>query len=161
MVYNALIPELIVSNIEQSKVFYIDVLGFNIEYERPEDRFVFISLGDIQLMLEEASKTELSGLKYPFGKGVNFSFGVDDVEKLYHRVKAKNYPIRRKLEKRRFRVKDQLLEPNEFALLDPVIHQQYSPTYVAAYLVACLWWGAQLRRRSALSLMFQNIVGHC
>ncbi len=119
MVYNALIPELIVSDIERSKLFYIDVLGFNIEYERSEDRFVFISLGGIQLMLEEASKAELSSLKYPFGRGVNFSFGVDDVEKLYRRVTAKNYPIRRKLEKRQFRVKDQILEPKEFALLDP------------------------------------------
>ena len=44
MKFNALIPELSVSDIEKSIYFYIDVLGFKIEYERPENKFVFISL---------------------------------------------------------------------------------------------------------------------
>ncbi|MDS5775534.1 glyoxalase, partial [Streptococcus pneumoniae] len=35
MDYNAVIPELLVSNIEQSRSFYCDLLGFRIEYQRP------------------------------------------------------------------------------------------------------------------------------
>ena len=37
MNYNAVIPEFMVSNIEQSRSFYCDLLGFTIEYERPEE----------------------------------------------------------------------------------------------------------------------------
>ena len=36
MKYNDLIPEMVVSDIEKSKEFYINHLGFKIEYEREE-----------------------------------------------------------------------------------------------------------------------------
>ena len=52
MKYNDLIPELVVSNINISRDFYVNMLGFKVEYEREEDKFIFLSLGNIQLMLE-------------------------------------------------------------------------------------------------------------
>ena len=69
MDYNAVIPEFMVSNIEQSRSFYCDLLGFTIEYERPEENFLFLSLEDCQLMLEEGTKDILAELTYPFGRG--------------------------------------------------------------------------------------------
>lgn len=42
MNFNAVIPEFIVSNIEQSRSFYCDLLGFTIEYGRPEENFLFL-----------------------------------------------------------------------------------------------------------------------
>ncbi|MGP0409357.1 VOC family protein [Streptococcus pneumoniae] len=78
MDYNAVIPELLVSNIEQSRSFYCGLLGFRIEYQRPEENFLFL-----QLMLEEGTKDQLAELTYPFGRGVNLSFGIKDVSKLY------------------------------------------------------------------------------
>lgn len=54
MRFNSLIPELTVSDIEKTKEFYINVLSFRIEYERPEDKFVFLSLEGNQLMFEFA-----------------------------------------------------------------------------------------------------------
>lgn len=121
MKYNDLIPELIVSDIEKSKEFYINLLGFKIEYEREEDKFVFLSLNEIQLMLEQGTDEELKTMKYPFGNGVNFSFGVEmeNVEKIYKKLKEKNYPIKKDIEKRYFRVNDQILTPTEFSILDP------------------------------------------
>lgn len=119
MKYNDLIPELIVSDLNLSKDFYINILGFKIEYERQEDNFVFISLGDIQLMLEQGTKQELSNMKYPFGNGVNFSFGCDNVEEIYSRFQEVNYPIKRELTKREFRVGDEIITPLEFSILDP------------------------------------------
>ena len=62
MNYNAVIPEFMVSNIEQSRSFYCDLLGFTIEYERPEEKFLFLSLEDCQLMLEEGNAEELAQL---------------------------------------------------------------------------------------------------
>ena len=43
MKFNSLIPELSVSNINKSKEFYLK-LGFNIMYERVEDKFVFFAI---------------------------------------------------------------------------------------------------------------------
>ena len=119
MDYNAVIPEFLVSNIEQSRSFYCDLLGFRIEYDRPEERFLFLSLEDCQLMLEEGSAEELAQLTYPFGHGVNISFGIADVPQLYQNLLSANYPIHRPLTKREFRVGDSFIYPHEFAILDP------------------------------------------
>ena len=119
MDYNAVIPEFIVSNLEQSRSFYCDLLGFTIEYERPEENFLFLSLEDCQLMLEEGTKDELVELTYPFGRGVNISFGIKDVPRLYQKLIKSDYPIHRPLTKREFRVDEQYIYPHEFAVLDP------------------------------------------
>ena len=119
MNYNAVIPEFMVSNLEKSRSFYCDLLGFTIEYERPEENFLFLSLEDCQLMLEEGTKDELAKLSYPFGRGVNISFGIKDVPSLYQKLLEADYPIHRPLIKREFRVGDSFIYPHEFAVLDP------------------------------------------
>lgn len=49
MYFNKIIPELSVTNLEKSLKFY-RTLGFKTEYERTENKFVFLSLGEIQLL---------------------------------------------------------------------------------------------------------------
>ena len=119
MKYNDLIPELVVSNINISKDFYVNMLGFKVEYEREEDKFIFISLGNIQLMLEEGSKEELSQMKYPFGKGINFTFCVDNIDELYSKFKIKKNLLKRDIEIREFRVNDEIIYAKEFSIIDP------------------------------------------
>ena len=53
MHFNKTIPELSVFDINNSKNFYVNILGAKIEYERKEDKFIFLSLEENQLMLEE------------------------------------------------------------------------------------------------------------
>ena len=53
-------------------------------------------------MLEEGNAEELSQLTYPFGRGVNISFGIKDVPRLHQKVIESNYPIHRPLTKRNF-----------------------------------------------------------
>ena len=50
IIFNKLIPELSVSNIENSKQFYLS-LGFSILYERVEDKFCFLELENNQINL--------------------------------------------------------------------------------------------------------------
>ena len=119
MKYNDLIPELVVSNINNSKDFYVNMLGFKVEYEREENKFIFISLGNIKLMLEEGSKEELSQMKYPFGKGINFTFGVDNIDELYSKFKIKKNLLKRDIEIREFRVNDEIIYVKEFSIIDP------------------------------------------
>ena len=69
MNFNKIIPELSVTNLEISLKFY-KTLGFKIEYERPENKFVFLSMGEIQFMIQEISdddKWDVAPLSYPFG----------------------------------------------------------------------------------------------
>ena len=51
MKFNSLIPELTVSDIDRTKDFYVNILQFKVEYERVEDRFVFLSYPDHRRVL--------------------------------------------------------------------------------------------------------------
>lgn len=94
-------------------------MRFKIEYEREEDKFVFLSLNEIQLMLEQGSNEELKEMIYPFGKGVNFSFGMDNVEEVFKNFKEINYPIKSELKTMSFRVDDSKVTQKEFSIYDP------------------------------------------
>ena len=50
----ALVPELYVSNLAASLEFYVGLLGFRVEYERPDENFAALLLGTAHLMLEQA-----------------------------------------------------------------------------------------------------------
>lgn len=57
MHWNKIIPELSVTNLENSLKFY-KTAGFKLEYDRPENKFAFISLGEIQFMLQQISDND-------------------------------------------------------------------------------------------------------
>lgn len=88
MNFNKLIPELSVSNLADSIRFYVDILGFKAEYDRPADGFVFLSLDGAQLMLEQDNGQWVTGtMEAPRGRGINFQIEVDDLGSLYERVR--------------------------------------------------------------------------
>ena len=121
MYFNKIIPELSVSNLKESLKFY-QTLGFKIEYERPENKFVFLSLEEIQFMLQEFSdkdKWTIAPLKYPFGNGINFQLEVSDVDKIYTSLRENNYKIEFEIEENWYRQDDKLLGNREFLVQDP------------------------------------------
>ena len=121
LVFNKTIPELSVSNLENSLRFY-KTLGFKVEYERPEDKFVFLSMGEIQFMLQEISdndKWDLAPLTYPFGNGINFQLEVSSVDLIYSKLKESGYDIAFEIEKNWYRQDDKLLGNKEFLVQDP------------------------------------------
>lgn len=121
MYFNKIIPELSVSNLKESLKFY-QTLGFKIEYERPENKFVFLSLEEIQFMLQEFSdkdKWTIAPLKYPFGNGINFQLEVSDVDKIYTSLRENNYKIAFEIEENWYRQDDKLLGNKEFLVQDP------------------------------------------
>ena len=121
MYFNKIIPELSVSNLKESLKFY-QTLGFKIEYERPENKFVFLSLEEIQFMLQEVStndKWSLAPLAYPFGNGINFQLEVSDVDKIYSSLKENNYKIAFEIEENWYRQDNKLLGNREFLVQDP------------------------------------------
>jgi len=120
MDFNKMIPELSVFDIEQTKRFYND-LGFKIEYERPEEKFVFMSFQDSQFMFEQIHDNgwNLGELIYPLGRGINFSIAVDDIEELYKLVKTLNLEIYRELNRSIYQVNGTEETQTEFLIQDP------------------------------------------
>ena len=120
MDFNNLIPELSVFDIFQTKNFY-EELGFKIEYERQEEKFVFMSFQDSQFMFEQIHDEGWSTgeLIYPLGRGINFSIAVDDIENLYTLVKSKKLEIYKKLTKSVYLVNGIEEIQMEFLIQDP------------------------------------------
>ena len=119
--FNKSIPELSVTNLENSLKFY-KTIGFKIEYDRPENKFVFISLGKIQFMLQEISdndKWNIMELTYPFGNGINFQLEVNNVNEIYKNLKDNNYKITFEIEENWYRQGNRLLGNKEFLIQDP------------------------------------------
>lgn len=121
MYFNKIIPELSVTNLKKSIDFY-KTIGFKIEYERIEDKFVFLSMGEIQFMLQEIienDKWNVAPLSYPFGNGINFQLEVESVDKIYNSLKKNNYKISFEIEENWYRKDDKLLGNKEFLIQDP------------------------------------------
>lgn len=119
MKFNSLIPELSVSSINISKDFYLK-LGFKIVYERLEDKFVFLALENNQIMLEEINDNWNTGkLEYSYGRGINISMSISNVEEFYHSLIAKNILIFKPLMVNKYQVNELTYEDKEFLLQDP------------------------------------------
>ena len=119
MRFNSLIPELSVTNITFSTKFYV-LLGFNVKYERKENKFVFLEYENNQIMIEEVNNNWSVGkLSYPFGNGINLSMEVSDIDALYEKVKQFDIPIFRELKVSEYKVDDEVYQDKEFLIQDP------------------------------------------
>ena len=119
MKFNSLIPELSVTDINKSKEFY-QKIGFKIKYERPENKFCFLELEENQVMIEEINDNWNTGkLEYPFGRGINISMSISDVELLFQHIKKQDIEIFKELEIHTYRVDNQEYTDKEFLIQDP------------------------------------------
>lgn len=123
MKWNQILPELDVFNLEESLHFYIDLIGFKVVYEREENKFAFIQLEDVELMLQqidkENNKWETGKLEYPLGVGINFQIDVKNVEKIYKKLNEENYKIFADMEENWYRKDNILIGCKEFLVQDP------------------------------------------
>ncbi|MCG8592368.1 MAG: VOC family protein [Proteobacteria bacterium] len=128
----ALVPELYVSDLDASIHFYVECLGFEIEYARPEERFAALRLGRAHLMLEEAASLgratpeefaagqwRTAPLERPFGRGVNFEIEVLDVTAIDARLRATGCPRLLELHEKPYRVGDRLRVVRQLLVADP------------------------------------------
>ena len=120
MRFNPLIPELSVEDIERTIEFYVGVLHFKVEYERPEDRFAFLSYEEIQIMFEqENGHWDVGVLEHPYGRGMNLEMTASDVEDLYNRILEHGIRPFRELNVSHYRQGEEDIEQREFLIQDP------------------------------------------
>lgn len=119
----ALVPELDVSDLARSLAFYVGLVGFELLYERPEERFAYLTLGDAHLMLEEAAgpgrRFRTAPLEPPFGRGVNLQIRVEDAAALHERVRAAGLIPYLPLEERWYRRDGAEIGLRQFVVADP------------------------------------------
>ena len=123
MKWNQMIPEFDVFNLDETLHFYVDLIGFKVVYDRPEDKFAFLELEDVQFMVQEIDKENLKWdtgeLKYPLGIGINFQIDVKNIDEIYNRLKEDNYKIFVEMEDHYYRKDDEMLGEREFLVQDP------------------------------------------
>lgn len=123
MNWNQMIPEFDVFNLEESLSFYTKLIGFHIEYDRKEDKFAFLQLENVQIMLQEIdienNKWETGKLEYPLGVGINFQIEVQNIDEIYTKLKKANYKIFVEIEDHWYRKENTLLGCREFLVQDP------------------------------------------
>ena len=121
---NALVPELAVSDWRTSRAFYCELLGFEIAYERPEEGFSFLTLGDAQLMIDQIGigqtfHVESASLERPFGRGLNLQVRVADVSVILNRLAAASVALYLPLEEKWYRRDDHEVGNRQFVVADP------------------------------------------
>ena len=120
MNFNKLIPELSVSDINKTREFYVDILGFKICYERPEDKFIFVEKDGNQIMLEQINGNwNVGKMEYPFGRGINFEMTISDVDAVYERIEKAGIKLFMKMEVKDYECGNETVHQKQFLIQDP------------------------------------------
>jgi catechol 2,3-dioxygenase-like lactoylglutathione lyase family enzyme len=124
----ALTPELACTNLKISLAFYLGVLGFNVQYERPEDGFAMLERQGARIMLDEIRTAFVTGtdrtwlaapIERPFGRGINLQIQTTNVDDLYAKVRAAKADIFLPIEEKWYRADDAELGNRQFIVKDP------------------------------------------
>lgn len=102
-----LVPELSVTDLPASLAFWRDLIGFRVQYRRPEEGFAFLALPGAALMLDQIGlgRTMTTGVQeHPLGRGVNLQIRVDDLDPALRRLSDARWPLFAVPEKRWYRV---------------------------------------------------------
>ena len=123
MTIRALVPELQVSDFDESLAFYTEVLGFAVAWSRPEEGFALLEREGASVMLEQAGgpgrRITTGPLEQPFGRGVNFQILVSSVDALAERLEANGRRPLIPLEERWYRRGTGRIGQRQFVVADP------------------------------------------
>lgn len=120
---NKLVPELMITDLDSSLVFWVSCLGFDIAYERPEDGFAYLDLNGAQVMLEQidsdAGQWLTAPLTEPFGRGINLQVDVPAVAPIIQRLGLAGCPLFRECKDTWYRADDVEVGQREFIVQAP------------------------------------------
>ena len=110
------------ANLDTSLAFY-GAVGFAVLYGRAEERFAYLELDGVNLMIQEAGgpgrRFRTAPLEYPFGRGINFQIEVSRVDRVLERVVAAGYAPEIPMEERWYKTDRGLAGNRQFVVADP------------------------------------------
>lgn len=119
--WNPLVPELSVSDLENSLEFY-QTLGFSIRFRREKPAFAYLELGNAQIMLEQLHDQAwiTDDLQPPFGRGMNLQIEVKDARAMAKQATDRDKPLFRPICESWYSVAPKQQEGQlEFLIQDP------------------------------------------
>lgn len=120
---HSLIPELCCSDYETSRKFYVDILGFKILYDRPEEGFAMLEYQGSQLMLDQmpegGSRWETAPMQKPYGRGINLQIDTDNADALIMRIKQAGISLFMDIEEKWYRMGNTEGGNRQFLVQDP------------------------------------------
>ena len=121
-----LVPELAITSLPASLAFWRDLLGFRVLYDRPEQGFAAIERDGVEFMLEEYETGpsercwDTGAREKPYGRGINFEIGVDDLDILLAALNRAAWPLFFGPEERWYRISaDEETGVHQFLVQDP------------------------------------------
>ncbi|MGE7416387.1 bleomycin resistance protein [Methylobacterium tarhaniae] len=118
-----LVPELVVADLATSLRFWIDLIGFRVAYDRPENSFAYLDLDGSQVMLDQynpSARQWLTGpMERPLGRGINFQVEVAAVEPVLARLEAAGWPLFMAAEDAWYRAGEVEVGQRQFLVQDP------------------------------------------
>jgi catechol 2,3-dioxygenase-like lactoylglutathione lyase family enzyme len=118
----SLIPELSVRDFAVSLEFYTQVLGFDVLYQRSEEGFAFLTLGMVQLMIDQIGlgrTWQTAVFEYPLGRGINFQITVDNLDVILENISQQQIPLFMQVEERWYRKGNVEVGNRQFLVQDP------------------------------------------
>lgn len=118
----AVVPELGVTDLEQSLSFWCGLIGFEVEYDRPHEGFAYITMGPAHIMLDQIAvgRNWLMGdVEYPLGRGINFEIAVAELQPIQDRLGAADWPLFLEPEEKWYRAGDEEIGVRQFLVQDP------------------------------------------
>lgn len=121
---NQLTPEFAVRDIEKSIAFYCQILGFKLEYQRPEEGFALVSLDATQLMLDQIDLGRTFGedlQNQRLGLGLNVQIFVEEaqLEHMLDALEKGEHPLYLPLEEKWYRKDNVEVGNKQFVVADP------------------------------------------
>jgi catechol 2,3-dioxygenase-like lactoylglutathione lyase family enzyme len=118
----ALVPELLVADIDRSIEFWCDLCTFTVRYARPDERFAYIRLGMAHVMLEQvgAGRNWITGpLEAPLGRGINLQITVPDCMSIAASLAAAGVKLFMEPETKWYRIEEEDAGVQQFLVTDP------------------------------------------
>jgi catechol 2,3-dioxygenase-like lactoylglutathione lyase family enzyme len=115
-----LVPELLVSNHAASRDFYVRIIGFEVCFERPAEKFSYLDLGGAELMIEEETDFWATAPRErPYGRGMSLQIEVDALAPILARLAAAGIALFRPVEEAWYRAGAEYNGNRQFLVQDP------------------------------------------
>ena len=90
-----MVAELHVNDLSKSLEFWTDVLGFEVAYQRNEEKFVYLEHPESQqvMLCERNGRFETGPMDRPLGQGVMFQIYLASIEPILRRLAARKWPV--------------------------------------------------------------------